>query len=50
MAIYREGDTGVIDAGLEDSFSSCDKASLFCIKTSVVCEREVRLQSEPMGG
>ena len=43
-----KGDAG-FDAGLEGSFSSFGQTSL-CIKTSVVREKEGKLQSEPMGG
>ena len=45
-----EGDTGIIDAGLEDSFSSLLETYHCCVKPQMREGMEGRLMSEPMGG
>ena len=47
---YREGNAGIIDAGLEDSFSSLYEISHCCVKPQMREGMEGRLMSEPMGG
>ena len=47
---YREGDAGIIDAGLEDSFSSFKETSHCWVKPQMREGMEGRLMSEPMGG